>query len=235
MERSLDDLAKAPEPTLMFWHRASQGIVRWGQRLGVFSGSFNPPTIAHVRLCEQAERDLGLDEILWLMAVVNVDKSFFGFPLTERLAMMTAVAQERPNWSVAACSHGRFFEKAQAVAEAYPTGTQIWFLVGYDTLVRIFEPRFYPDLPMTEALRRFFVLARLAVMPRGDTDETAVRQFLQRPEVQPFADRITVLPLDLSIRWVSSTMVRQRLERGEPVDDLVPSAVAKFLAKSSTP
>jgi nicotinic acid mononucleotide adenylyltransferase len=40
-----------------------------------------------------------------------------------------------------------------------------------------------------------------------------------------------VLPLDPSIRWVSSTLVRHRLEQSEPVDDLVPSAVAKFLAK----
>ncbi|MDT7896945.1 MAG: nicotinate-nicotinamide nucleotide adenylyltransferase [Armatimonadota bacterium] len=231
MVQWLDELAKALKPTLRFWHRAPQGIAASGQRLGVFSGSFNPPTVAHVRLCEHAERHLRLDEIVWLLTVVNVDKPLFGFPLTERLAMMTAVAQERSNWSVAACSHGRFFEKAQAVADAYPTGTQIWFLVGYDTLVRIFEPRFYPDLPMAEALRRFFALARLAVMPRGDADETAVQQFLHRPEVRPFADRIVVLPLDPSIRWISSTLVRQRLERGELVDDLVPSAVAKFLAK----
>ncbi len=231
MVQWLDELAKALKPTLRFWHRAPQGIAAPGQRLGVFSGSFNPPTIAHVRLCEHAERHLRLDEILWLLTVVNVDKPLFGFPLTERLAMMTAVAQERLNWSVAACSHGRFFEKAQAVADAYPTGTQIWFLVGYDTLLRIFEPRFYPDLPMAEALRRFFALTRLAVMPRGDADETATQQFLQRPEVRPFADRIVVLPLDPSIRWVSSTLVRHRLEQSEPVDDLVPSAVAKFLAK----
>ncbi|MFA0751003.1 MAG: hypothetical protein SLRJCFUN_001406 [Candidatus Fervidibacter sp.] len=231
MAQWLDELAKASKPMLRFCHRAAQGIGAPRQRLGVFSGSFNPPTIAHVRLCEHAQRHLGLEEVLLLLAVVNVDKPVFGFSLTERLAMMTAVAQERPNWSVAACSHGRFFEKAQAVAEAYPTDTQIWFLVGYDTLVRIFEPRFYPDLPMAQALRDFFALARLAVMPRGDADETAVLQFLHRPEVCPFADRIVVLPLDPSIRWVSSTLVRQRLKRGEPVDDLVPSAVAKFLAE----
>jgi nicotinamide-nucleotide adenylyltransferase len=68
-------------------------------------------------------------------------------------------------------------------------------------------------------------------MPRGNADETATQQFLLRPEVRPFADRIVVLPLDPSIRWISSTLVRQRLERGELVDDLVPSAVAKFLAE----
>lgn len=231
MAQWLDELAKASTPTLCFWHRAPHGIAASGRRLGVFSGSFNPPTIAHVRLCEHAEGHLGLDEIIWLLTVVNVDKPLFGFSLTERLTMMTAIAQERPNWSVAACSHGRFFEKAQAVAGAYPMGTQIWFLVGYDTFLRIFEPRFYPDLPMAEALRRFFALAHLAVMPRGDADETVVLEHLHRPEVLPFADRIVVLPADPSIRWVSSTSVRQRLERGESLDDLVPLAVAKFLGK----
>ncbi|GBC99595.1 nicotinate-nucleotide adenylyltransferase [bacterium HR17] len=231
METQLLTLAQSPKPQLLFVHRAPQGVTQAGQQLGVFSGSFNPPTIAHVRLCEIAQAHLHLHEILLLLAVVNVDKPLFGFALTERLAMMTALAQERSDWSVAACSHGRFVEKAQAIADSYPAGTQIWFLVGYDTLVRLFEPRFYPDVPMSQALQQFFALAHLAVMPRGDADEPTVRQFLERPEVQPFAHRISVLPSDVSIRWISSTLVRQRLERGESVDDLVPSAVAKFLRK----
>lgn len=225
----LTELRHAKEPTLKFSHRASQGITRSGQRLGVFSGSFNPPTIAHVRLCQQAQTALGLDEVLLLLAVVNVDKPLFGFPLEERLAMMVAIAKERSDWSVALCSHGRFVEKADAVVKAYPDGTGIWFLVGYDTLVRIFERRFYTDMDMYQALQRLFAPARLAVMPRADADEAAVRQFLGRLDVAPFSDRIVLLPTDPSTRWVSSTLVREKLERGEPIDDLVPEPVAKLL------
>jgi len=232
-EEHLIALSQTVKPTLLFLHRAPQGINTSGQRLGVFSGSFNPPTIAHIRMCEHAQRQLGLHEILLLLAIVNVDKTQFDFSLQERAEMMLAVAQERSNWSVALCSHGRFMEKAKAVAEAYPEGTGVWFIVGHDTLVRIFEPRFYLDMPMHQALEHFFGLAHLAVFPRGSADERAVREFLSRDEVKPFADKIAVLPSEPSLLWVSSTLVRQKLKRGEPVTELVPPSVLKFLRSLS--
>jgi len=183
-------------------------------------------------MCEHAQKQLGLHEILLLLAIVNVDKTQFDFSLQERAEMMLAVARERSDWSVALCSHGRFVEKAKAVAEAYPEGTEIWFIVGHDTLVRIFEPRFYLDMPMHQALENFFRLARLAVFPRGDADERAIREFLNRDEVKPFADKITVLPSEPSLLWVSSTLIRQKLKQGEPVNELVPPSVLKFLKPS---
>jgi nicotinic acid mononucleotide adenylyltransferase len=225
----LESLTKSDRPKLCFIMRAPNGISQTGQKLGVFSGSFNPPTVAHVRMCEHAQKQLGLHEILLLLAIVNVDKTQFDFSLQERAEMMLAVARERSDWSVALCSHGRFVEKAKAVAEAYPEGTEIWFIVGHDTLVRIFEPRFYLDMPMHQALEHFFRLARLAVFPRGDADERAIREFLSRDEVKPFADRVAVLPNEPSLLWVSSTLVRQKLKHGESVTDLVPPIVLKFL------
>lgn len=223
------ELKNSSQPKLAFVRSAELGISQSEQRLGVFSGSFNPPTIAHVRLCEYAQRHLQLQEILLLLAVINVDKVQFDFSLEERVEMMLAVARERPNWSVALCSHGRFVEKAQAVKDAYPAGIQVWFIVGYDTLVRIFEPRFYYDQPMREALVWLFELARFAVFPRGETDERAICAFLQKPEVQPFAEKIDVLPTEPSLLWVSSTLVREKLRRGERVDELVPPSILKFL------
>lgn len=225
----LESLTKSDRPKLGFVLRAPNRIFQAGQKLGVFSGSFNPPTVAHVRMCEHAQRQLGLHEILLLLAIVNVDKTQFDFSLQERAEMMLAVAQERSDWSVALCSHGRFVEKAKAVVEAYPEGTEVWFIVGHDTLVRIFEPRFYLDMPMHQALEHFFGLARLAVFPRGGADEKAVREFLSRDEVRPFADKIAILPSEPSLLWVSSTLVRQKLKRGETVTELVPPSVLKYL------
>jgi len=228
----LESLTKSDRPKLGFILRAPNRISQAGQKLGVFSGSFNPPTVAHVRICEHAQRQLGLHEILLLLAIVNVDKTQFDFSLQERVEMMLTVAQERSDWSVALCSHGRFVEKAKAVAEAYPEGTEVWFIVGHDTLVRIFEPRFYSDMPMHQALENFFEFALLAVFPRGYADERAISEFLSRDEVRPFADKIAVLPSEPSLLWVSSTLVRQKLKRGEPVSELVPPSVLKFLRSS---
>lgn len=229
----LTKLKNSPQPKLGFVKRAEIGVVKGGQKLGVFSGSFNPPTIAHLRLCEHAQKYLNLCEVLLLLAIVNVDKIRFDFSLEERVSLMAALAQEHPNWSAALCSHGRFVEKARAVSSAYPEGTEIWFIVGYDTLVRIFEPRFYRDMPMRDALRQFFELANLAVFPRSDAAEEVINEFLKRPEINPFSSRIAVLPSEPSLLWVSSTHVREKLKSGEPVDELVPQAILKFLKSLS--
>ncbi len=229
LQSILKDLTDSPKPKLAFLKCAEFGVSQSRQKLGVFSSSFNPPTVAHVWLCESAERQLQLQEVLLLLSVVNVDKKQFDFALEERADMMLALAQEHPNWSVALCSHGRFVEKAHAVKEAYPAETEVWFIVGYDTLVRIFEPRFYLDLPMEEALKSLFELARIAVFPRGEADERAILKFLKRPEVEPFAEKIDTLPIDPSLLWVSSTLVREKLKRGEDVTELLPKSVLKFI------
>lgn len=225
----LSTLRESERPKLVFLWRPIYHAIATPLRLGVFSGSFNPPTVAHVRLCEKAQECLNLHEVLLLLAIVNVDKTQFDFSLEERVEMMLAVAREHSNWSVALCSHGRFVEKACAVREAYRENVQVWFIVGYDTLVRIFEPRFYRDMPMDDALKKLFGLARLAVFPRGEVDETKIRKFLQSPQVSPFAWGIDILPAEPSLLWVSSTLVREKLKQGEKVDELVPASVLKFL------
>lgn len=235
LQAVLSSLTKSDRPKLGFILRAPKGISQGGQKLGVFSGSFNPPTVAHVRLCEHAQKQLGLHEVLLLHAIVNVDKVDFDFSLQERLEMMMAVAQERLDWSAALCSHGRFAEKAQGVAEAYIEGTEVWFIVGHDTLVRIFEPHFYPDIPMGYALQQFFKISSLAVFARGDADEKTIQKFLERSEVKPFADRIVVLPSEPFLLWVSSTLVRQKLRSREQVGELVPPSVLKFLMSLRNP
>lgn len=232
LQSILAELTNSPQPKLGFVKRAEIGVIQGGQKLGVFSSSFNPPTVAHLRICEHAQKHLNLREVLLLLAIVNVDKTQFDFSLEERVEMMTSLAREHLNWSAALCSHGRFVEKAKAVSYAYPKGTEVWFIVGYDTLVRIFEPRFYRDMLMHDALQQFFELANLAVFPRSDAAEEVVKEFLRRPEVSPFSSHITVLPSELSLLWVSSTLVREKLKSGEPVDELVPQAILKFLKSS---
>lgn len=233
--KTIEMLRGFKEPTLAFLWRGSKGERRKGQRLGVFSGSFNPPTIAHERLCQIAQKTLGLEEVLLLLAIVNVDKPLFGFSLEERIEMMVALAKSHEGWSAAVCNHGRFVEKAQAILKVYPRGTKLWFLVGYDTLVRVFESRFYPDRPMEEALRELFSVASFAVASRGEAGEEVVRAFLCCPEVQPFAPQIFPLPVDPSIRWISSTQVRKRLGEGKPVGAFVPPSVLPLLKPSPTP
>ena len=39
--------------------------------------------------------------------------------------------------------HARFIDKATALRKAYPEGGELAFLTGFDTLVRLFDPKYY--------------------------------------------------------------------------------------------
>lgn len=39
--------------------------------------------------------------------------------------------------------HARFLDKATVLRKAYPEAGEIVFLIGFDTLVRLFDPKYY--------------------------------------------------------------------------------------------
>jgi nicotinate (nicotinamide) nucleotide adenylyltransferase len=227
LRRVIDALDPAGSPRAAILRRAPEGVRGPGGVLGVMSASFNPPTRAHLRMTEEAGRLCAFDEVLLLLARTNVEKGLYGAPLEARLLMMEALARPRPSCSVAAVSHPRFVDKAAALTPLYPAGADICFIVGYDTLVRLFDPRYYAD--MRGELERLFARARFVAANRGEHTPEAVRRFLERPECRGFADRVRVMELDARHAGISSSEVRERLRRGEAVDGLVPEEVERVI------
>lgn len=227
-EALLAALPAAGPPRMAFLRRASAGIGAGAELLLCLSASFNPPTAAHIRLLEEAGRGLPPAEILLLLARANVDKAEEGFPLAKRLALLAGYAAGRPTVSVAAASHGRFVDKAAAIRAHVPEPTRLLFLLGHDTLVRLFDPRYYTD-PAAEMAALFGTAEFLAANRHPDPPE-AVAAFLARPEVRPFRHRIRSLRLPEAVARMSATEVRARLARGESVAGLVPPEILPLLA-----
>ena len=216
------------KPQIRWVYRASKHIEALGKRLGVFSGSFNPLTVAHIKMIEEAQANFELDEILLVLAKANVDKGVFGLSLAERLLMLKRYAMNRDDFSVAACSHGRFIEKIEALKAVYPPGTRFSFILGYDTLVRIFDPKYYTDFH--GALKALFDQCRLIVANRQEHDADSVRQFLASAGHQRYENCIDLIELSHFYAGVSSTEIRARLERGLSIDHLVPPVIQEFLS-----
>ena len=223
----LEGLDPQAPPQWRWVHRAGPGA----QRIGILSASFNPPTRAHVALLEAAREAFHLEEHVLLLALTHVEKPLTGFGWRERLEMLRAIARGRPGWSVALCNRARFFEKARALREDVGEGPELFFLMGGDTLVRLFDPRYYPDIPMESALEQFFRIARLLVAPRPPWDRPSLEAFLKDPSRAAYRTRIDFLTLDPAFATLSSSEVRQRLARGEPVDALVPPEVLPWLTE----
>lgn len=227
----LDLLQPHGEPQIRWVHRAKKRIAADEERLGIFSGSFNPLTVAHVKMMETAGANSNLQEILLLLAKANVDKKVFGLSLAERLLMLKLYASSREDVSVAACSHGRFIEKLAALKAVYSPSTRFSFIVGYDTLVRIFDAQYYTDFGT--ALESLFNRCRLIVANRETNDAEAVNKFLEQQEIRAFAENIDIIELPSFYAEISSTQIRKQIERGDSIDSLVPPSVSEFLSAAN--
>lgn len=105
-------------------------------RLAVFSGAFNPPTVAHLVLAEAALREAG--EVLFVLPrVFPHAKSYEGAGLEDRLRMLQAATAHQPAFSIGVSDGGLFAEIAAECRRIYPPGVRLAFLCGRDAAERI--------------------------------------------------------------------------------------------------
>lgn len=214
-------------PRIALVRRAPAGIGERAGHLLCLSASFNPLTAAHVWLIQEASRIFSPAEVLLILARTNVDKPVEGFSLERRLSLLVHFAESRPSFSVAACSHGRFVDKVEAIRRHYSSWTRPAFIVGFDTLTRLFHPKYYANL--SASLSSLFGASEFIAANRAPYPPEAVTSFLARPDVAPYARRIRVIQLPPEIAAMSATDVRARLARGEPVTGLVPPEIQLLL------
>ena len=179
--------------------------------LALLGGSFDPPHRGHLALGEAARRQLGLTRVRLLPAGDPWRKADRGVtPAAERLAMTRLAAADDPTFEVDA----REVERAgpsytvDTLRELRAEGeTDLVLILGSDALA---------DLPAWREPEAIVALARLAVAARAD-----------EPVKAPAGARVTVLAMPPLA--VSSTLARERIRAGQPVDDLLPPAVAEYI------
>ncbi len=224
-------LAREGPPAIEIVKQAERGIeAKKRGVLGVLPASFNPPTSAHQALIREAGVTVAFDEILLIVDQQAMDKERLGAPLEDRLLMLLALYGDNARISVGISNRGLFLEKVEAMRTVYPAGdTQIYFIVGYDTIVRVLDPKYYTD--RNKALRSLFGQARFLVANRGGCDERGLKELFGMEENRPFAAQVLPITLPPALTRISSTLVRRHLAEGKSVEGLVPPELEEFLRK----
>lgn len=153
-------------------------------RRGVFPGSFDPLTVAHLAVADAARRRHRLDEVHLVVSHVALAKEDrVQAPVADRLAAIEGAAVHRP-WLRAGATTDQLLAD---IAEGFDV-----LVVGADKWWQLHDEGFYGSVPaMHRALAR---LPELAVAPRAGVAEPP---------------GLELLDLDPALGEVSSTAVRR--------------------------
>lgn len=230
--------------------------------LFVLDSSFNPPTAAHLKIATSALEDSRQpSRLLLLLATQNADKPSKPASFEDRLVMMTMFAQdlrshlqsqltsaspgELPEIDIGVTKKPYFVDKAAAIEESglYAQGTEQVHLTGYDTLIRIFNPKYYPPTHTLQPLEPFLSRHRLRVTMRPDDEwgnreeqENYLQQLAQGGREQDgakreWADRIQLVQGNKAGELpISSTRARQAAQsKDQLLTSLVTESVASYV------
>ena len=177
---------------------------------GLFGGAFDPPHDGHLAVARGALEQLGLARLLVLVAEQPGHRAVLT-PAAQRLRLAEAAFADLSRTTVELDPFRRTVDLLRARSDL-PDPVVI---VGADQLAA-FATWTEPD----EVLR----LATLAVAARPGEDDGLVEGAVR---AAPSSERIRRLAIDQVP--ISSTELRERVSRGEPIDAFVPARVASLV------
>ena len=174
---------------------------------GLLGGTFNPPHNGHVELANAAERHFGLDELVILVAVRPGHKEV-RLDADVRLRLAQAAFPDR---EVELDPHERTVDMLKTAR-----GRDLVFLIGADE---------FCDFLTWKDPEGVISRARLGVATRPGYPRDRLDAVLERLSQPERVELFEIEPVP-----VSSREIRERVARGEPIDDVVPPAVAELIA-----
>ncbi|RQW19947.1 nicotinate-nucleotide adenylyltransferase [Bacillus sp. C1-1] len=184
------------------------------RRIGLFGGTFDPPHHGHLLIAQEAQLQLGLDEV-WFIPVSSPPHKV-RTELTSganRLALTKAAVNGQPAFKVLDLEIERkgksyTYDTVRELRELYPQA-QFYFLIGAD---------------MVEQLDHWYNISELKNMVTFAAFDRPGSHIDDATEVT----RIPFPQID-----ISSSFIRERVRAKMPIRYFVPELVRKFIEEQS--
>ncbi len=223
----IEEIRGNPHPRIHLVSRSRGVAEKPPKEVGIFPSSFNPVTKGHMAILRGAPKIKAFQEIVLVLDTQAMDKEIFGATLVDRLLMLQVLFEDHPLFSLGVSNRGLFLTKLELLREMYPEGTNITFIVGYDTLTRVFDPKYYEEPEGT--LDRLFASCTFMVANRGDRGKDALRRLMASGDNRRFMGQVHFFQIPNHRAQISSSRVRQRVREGKAFTRLVPAGVRDFI------
>jgi nicotinate-nucleotide adenylyltransferase len=190
------------------------------RRIGIMGGTFDPIHHGHLVAAEEARWQFRLDQVLFIPTGRPWQKPVGVSPAEDRYLMTVIATASNPAFAVSRLevdNSGPSYtvDTLRRLRSELPEGTRLLFIGGADLLQQLLtwkEPE------------QVLALAELIAATRPDFD---VDDVVQR--VPAAAGRVH--RMEIPALAISSSDIRARVARGEPIEYLVPEGVARYIQK----
>ena len=209
-------------------------------RVGLLGGTFDPIHWGHIHVADKALRLAALEEV---HLVTSVNPPHKGQQtkanFLDRHAMVSLASVNRPHLIPSSLEHGRAgksysVDTIRQFKQLRGASSEVFFVMGIDTFL---------DISSWKDCHRLPRLCRFLIFSRPGFDESQLE--LKIPEgllktVCVIDDR-NPISLDPDHRCylyrkfsneLSSSGIRERIRRGEPVTEMLPPAVLEYIRKN---
>jgi nicotinate-nucleotide adenylyltransferase len=190
-------------------------------RLGIFGGTFDPPHIGHLVLAAEAQNQLKLERVLWVLTPDPPHKEgLLISPLEFRLKLLETELGDDPAFRLSRVDFDRppphyALDTMRLLAQQFPSD-ELVYLMGSDSLRDL--PTWHQPQEFIKSCKEIGVMHRPGDLARLDEAETKI------PGVS------------VKIRWIlapllqiSSTDIRQRARDGRPYRYFLPPEVYRLI------
>ena len=192
-------------------------------RIGLFGGTFDPPHLGHLILASEAQTQLGLNRLLWILTPEPPHKLGQAItPVEDRLAMVQLAIADNPAFELSRIELDRpgphyTLDTIQLVAAQNP-GADIVPIIGGDSLRDL--PKWHEPQKLVYACHWIGVMRR--PYDRSNLDEL---------ESQLPGIRSKVHYVDAPLLEIASREIRNRIAEGKSVRYYLPANVFDYISQ----
>jgi len=192
--------------------------------LAVLGGTFDPIHKGHLMVAEEVRRRLAPAEVVfvpagqpWLKADRRISR------VEDRVEMVRRAIQGNPHYSLSTAETERqgptyTVDTIRELRSQVSAQDELYFIIGWDNLL---------DLPRWREPAELISLCKLVAVPRIGfrVPDAATLEKL----IPGLSGRVILL--DKPEIDISASVIRERVRRGLPINELVPPSVAEYIAE----
>ena len=196
------------------------------KRYGIIGGTFDPIHYAHLYIAYEAKEQLNLDEVIFMPAGKQPLKANNIVTDSNLRYNMVKIAIESFNgfsvsdYEIKKGGLSFTYETLEDFKNNNDEEVELFFITGADCLL---------TLEQWKAVEKIFSLASLVVFPRGGISK---EEIIERKELIEKKYNGKIISLNLKELEISSTHIRERVNKNQRIDFFVPPKVLDIIYKN---